>query len=241
MKASWIFAAALALASAPAAAADLPVKTRGYAPPAAPAFTWTGCYIGVQAGGGVLSDTAVEIESTDNSRGNGAIVGGQLGCNYQIGMFVLGVEADGFWSSIRNENVFSDSDFFASNRTKNKHDFDIAARFGIAFDRALIYGKAGWAWGKFDFEELDIRTDPGSDFFSSKASATLNGVLIGAGAEYALTQNWTTKFEYNYLNFTSKNVNFIVACDDNSSCDNNSRSVSADKHVFKLGINYKLF
>jgi outer membrane immunogenic protein len=235
MKASLIFAAALALASAPAAAADLVAKPRGYAPPGAPAFSWTGCYIGVQAGGGVLSDSHV---GPDNARGNGAIAGGQLGCNYQIGMLVLGLEADGFWSSIRNEATFSESDFIDSNRAKNKHDFDIAARFGIAFDRTLIYGKAGWVWGKFDFDF----TETGSDFFDSdKGSATLNGVLIGAGVEYALTQNWTTKFEYNYLNFTSKNVNFIAACDDSSSCESFSRSVSADKHVFKLGINYKLF
>jgi outer membrane immunogenic protein len=237
MKASLIFAAALALASAPAAAADLVAKPRGYVPAAAPAFTWTGCYIGVQAGAGVLNDSFVESESLDNHRGNGAIVGGQLGCNYQVGMLVFGVEADGFWSGIRNENTFSNADFTETVRTKNKHDFDIAARFGIAFDRTLIYGKAGWVWGRFDFDE----TETDADFFdSAKGRATLNGVLIGAGMEYALTQNWTTKFEYNYLNFTSKNVNFIN-CDLDGSCFNFSQSVSADKHVFKLGINYKLF
>ena len=33
--------------------------------------------------------------------------------------------------------------------TKNKSDFDIAVHGGIAFDRTLDYGKAGWVLGQF--------------------------------------------------------------------------------------------
>jgi opacity protein-like surface antigen len=37
-------------------------------------------------------------------------------------------------------------------------------------------------------------------------SATLDGLLIGLGLEYAFFNNWTAKFEYDYLGFDSKNV-----------------------------------
>jgi outer membrane immunogenic protein len=38
-----------------ASAADLPLKAMPYAAPA-PVFSWTGCYVGVHAGAGVLHD-----------------------------------------------------------------------------------------------------------------------------------------------------------------------------------------
>ena len=44
------------------------------------------------------------------------------------------------------------------------------------------------------------------------------GVLIGAGFEYALTDNWTAKFEYNYLDFGDKVVDFTqTSCTRNAS------------------------
>jgi len=70
---------------------------------------------------------------------------------------VLGIEGEGFWSGLKtqdNENETSgdESDgYFENYTTKNKWDADIAARFGVAFDRALVYSKAGVVWGRFSF------------------------------------------------------------------------------------------
>jgi hypothetical protein len=33
--------------------------------------------------------------------GVGGLAGGQIGCNYQIGMLVLGIEGEGFWSGMK--------------------------------------------------------------------------------------------------------------------------------------------
>jgi outer membrane immunogenic protein len=130
----------------PAFAADLPMKAMPYAAPA-PAFSWTGCYIGVQAGAGVLLDQGFEnVGNAGDRHGIGGLAGGQLGCNYQTGMLVLGVEGEGFWSGMK----VTQDQFFASNpgtlssiaTIRNKWDYDIAGRFGIAIDHALIYGKA---------------------------------------------------------------------------------------------------
>jgi outer membrane immunogenic protein len=98
-----------------AGAADLPVRTPAPAPVvAAPIFTWSGVYMGVQGGWQQqrdhYSDDFVAVPAgqappgaIDPSRGfasfgttkkNGFIGGAHAGYNHQIGSLVVGVEAD---------------------------------------------------------------------------------------------------------------------------------------------------
>ena len=160
-----------------ASAADLTVKAP-YA--AAPAFSWTGRYVGVHAGAGVLLDQGFDNSAADR-HGVGGLAGGQIGCNYQTGMLVVGIEGEGFWSGMRltQDQFFGPNNALSSSTTiKNKWDYDIAGRFGVAIERALVYGKAGWVVGGFDW---DFRTVDGD--FRDQANATLNGLLIGVGME----------------------------------------------------------
>jgi len=219
-----------------ASAADLAVKAP-YA--AAPAFSWTGCYVGVHAGAGVLLDQGFDNSAADR-HGVGGLAGGQIGCNYQTGMLVVGIEGEGFWSGMRvtQDQFFGPNNALSSSATiKNKWDYDIAGRFGVAIERALVYGKAGWVLGGFDWNFAPVNGTS-----RDQGNATLNGLLIGVGMEYAFTNNWTTKFEYDYLGFGAKNVTFNSFC---PSCNQVNatfvQSVSADKHIFKVGINYKFF
>ena len=112
--------AVLALAGTSAAiAADMPLKA-----PAAPvveAFSWTGFYVGLNAGGfwgvgheGFVIDDSlgryytfgagqpaniaqVMFIGNQGLRNSGFTGGGQIGVNYQTGPFVLGLEADLEW------------------------------------------------------------------------------------------------------------------------------------------------
>ncbi len=115
----------------------------------------------------------------------------------------------------------------------------------MAFDRTLVYGKAGWVWGKFNFSgtendsccnELD-----GPFTGSQSASATLNGLLLGVGIEHALTQNWTVKFEYNYLRYGSREL-AVTGCDNEfgpiTCFPLGTTTFHADKQIFKIGANY---
>lgn len=233
------------LGSAAGLAADLPMKAMPYAAP--PVFSWTGCYVGVHAGAGVMHDTWTD------ENGTGGLAGGQLGCNYQDGNWVFGAEGEGYWSGIKATDARSGS---LSNLTqqfaigglttdtltaKNKYDFSIAARAGIAFDRTLVYGKAGWVWGKFDFLSTESCCGSTPVLSTSAASGTLDGLLLGAGIEHALTNNWTVKLEYNFLKYGSKELSF-------TSCSNSggpttcfadgTGTVHADKQIFKIGANY---
>src|SRR5947208_3079498 len=114
-------------AAGTAGAADLPVKAPVMAPVLAPAFSWTGCYIGGNAGwigggdrydlsmaGGFLNPLNVfsipansallnHSYTSNGSSNSGFTGGGQIGCNYQNGSFVWGVEADINGSSQRDQ------------------------------------------------------------------------------------------------------------------------------------------
>jgi opacity protein-like surface antigen len=153
-------------------------RSQNLLPP--PATDWTGCYAGVHAGGGVLSDTFTSFDNGNFTTvdGGGAVAGGQAGCNCQAGMMVYGVEGDAAWSNVANRfshaNAFG---FMGVSSDRNRWSADIAARTGIAFERALLYGKAGAAAGRFDF----FTSDNAGDFL--QGGTTLTGLLLGLGIE----------------------------------------------------------
>src|ERR1019366_5011001 len=115
-----------------ASAADLPMKAW---PPVAPAFSWSGLYVGVNAGAGVLLDQGYQNVFIADRHGVGGLAGGQIGFNYQMGMLVVGIEGEGSWSGMKvTQDQFFGNSFFSTASIKNKWDYDVAGRFGIAVD-----------------------------------------------------------------------------------------------------------
>jgi outer membrane immunogenic protein len=204
-----------------ARAAAYPVKAAPLSD--VPTFNWTGCYLGAHGGGGVMND------SYTGRNGFGALAGGQAGCNYQIKQFVFGIEGEASWSGLSNDNRITSAAFTTDTTTRNRWDADVALRIGIiTSDRILPYAKIGGAWGGFDYST----TGPGATF--QQGSATLPGLLIGGGIEYAFSSNWTGKVEYNSI-FVRDNVNFTVCGP--APCVVTSTQ-SAAKQTVKVGINY---
>jgi outer membrane immunogenic protein len=251
MKSLLVAGFALLAGLVSANAADLPIKAP--VPVVAP-FSWTGFYVGGQVGGGVIFDAGWVPRGTAagvDRHGIGALAGGQIGANYQVGMLVLGIEGEGFWSSMQNTVNFHSNSFaqvpnsiFATAHVSNRWDAAISGRFGVAFDRALVYGKAGWVWGGFDWNYNQPLNNftlvPFPSPYTETASATLDGLLIGIGLEYAFDNHWTAKFEYDYLGFSTKDVLFTTAGFTSPLPPLNTykQTVSADKHIFKVGVNY---
>ena len=228
----------LVIGSAAAMAADLrlPVKT---SIAAAPVFSWTGCYVGAHVGGTKIHSFTPRISKARAGQAattvTGAVAGGQVGCNYQQGNWVVGVEGEGSWSNSRATNSLTFSPTASESfTTKNTNDFSIAGRAGIAFDRTLIYGKGGWAWGSFDYNSTFICCDFAAVRSDISGSSTLNGFLVGAGIEHALTRNWTVKFEYNYVDFGSRFLNLHMT----PGGDPIRISQSVTRQTFKVGANY---
>ena len=218
-----------ALVAGPAMAADLGLPSLKAPPPLAPAYSWTGCYLGVQGGGGFMHDSEVDSSSDPIFHGGGAIAGGQAGCNYQIQHIVLGIEGEGWWSGLSNKSTdnattttISGTDtltttFSEFNQTRNQWDAVVALRGGYAVDRVLFYGKAGVVWGGFRFSDAFSRTDVlngvlvNSQSSSEDGSKTLTGMLLGVGVEWAFLDNWTFRAEADYLNFPRTDVPFTLS------------------------------
>ncbi len=121
---------ALACCSGTAIAADMPLKA-----PEAPAYQWGGCYLGVNLGGGssgtnfgstvdpgtylAAGDAAtVSGSGSGGANADGILAGGQVGCNFQSGTLVYGLEGDFdyFHSNPRftnNTNTLADGNTFA--------------------------------------------------------------------------------------------------------------------------------
>lgn len=165
---SGIFAATLTsvVALASANAADMYSGGGGYKDgPAYVGVNWSGLYVGVNAGYGWSANT-------DYLDPTGAFGGGQIGYNIQRGNIVFGLETDFQGSGISDGG--SSLDWFGSLR----------GRLGYAFDRALVYGTAGFGYGQV------------SNFGFSE---TQTGWVVGAGVEYKLTPVWSAKAEYQYF------------------------------------------
>jgi outer membrane immunogenic protein len=80
----------------------------------------------------------------------------------------------------------------------------LAARFGYGSDHALFYGKLGGGWvGNNGFSVLDLTT---GQAFIGTGSSSVGGWLVGAGIEYAFTNNWTMKIEYDYIGLPGRSV-----------------------------------
>jgi outer membrane immunogenic protein len=222
MKKILLSSVALLGLTAGAMAADLPSR-RAPAPviAAVPVFTWTGFYVGVNAGyGWNNNDVSVTLPSgaTFTSDDEGGFVGGaQVGYNYQIGSLVLGIEADLQYADLGGEVVipgfvgFDDGDNYFGT---------VRARVGVAFDRALVYATGGFAYG-------DVGGGFGSD--------ANGGWTLGGGVEYAFTNNLTAKVEGLYVNLERDNNNFVVGLPAGTLISNDNSEFA----VVRAGLNFK--
>jgi outer membrane immunogenic protein len=218
--AAGCFAIAALVTAQCAAAADLSVAPLYKAPPPAmaPAYNWSGFYLGVNGGGGwghSYWDT-----SSDRIGLSGGLVGGTAGYNWQIGSAVLGLEGDIDWANLKGTN--SSTLCPAGCSTSDTWLSTVRGRAGYAFGSVLPYVTGGLALG-------DIRAaTPGFP----GASNTSAGWTAGGGIEFGLTGNWSAKAEYLYVDLGRFNCG--VSCN-GLPTDN----VSMHDNVVRAGVNYR--
>ncbi|HEY7382965.1 MAG TPA: outer membrane beta-barrel protein [Beijerinckiaceae bacterium] len=233
MKRLFLVMAAMTAASA-ASAADLPGRAAVVAPSfAAPAFTWTGFYVGANAGY-TWSDADAEMVSVGGNLlpvdiRNGvfptnigidreAFIGGaQAGYNMQFGMFVAGAEADISWAGSQDSKTYSVIDPapppwpFAGALTNSTFGTELEwlatfrLRGGIAVDRALFFVTAGVAGGEVT-NSFGIGIPMIAYNKTWSRSDTEWGAVVGGGMEYALTDSISLKAEYLYYNLGDRTI-----------------------------------
>ena len=241
MKKRWMGIVGLAAlgAAAPASAADMAVK----APPPAPLpviYNWSGFYIGGNLGGAWSSgwsSTSNPVPSEVfvgfppmalSNTASGVIGGGQIGYNWQFnGNWLLGVETDFQGAHLQSGSTVSPVPLsptagggFALNSSEfMNRELDwfgtVRGRLGLTFDRLLIYGTGGFAYGH-------VKEAANNTFFASTIlnagfqaafpvsnTTTKTGWTAGGGVEYALPAtygNWTIRGEYLFVSLDGDSV-----------------------------------
>ena len=221
-------------------------------------YNWTGLYVGAHLGGGLnlidVTDPLGPALFGNPIHSNGPFAGLQAGYNYQSGIFVYGVEADvslpqmegtGTCSAV-NANIIN-----STCRLSTDAFGTVTGRLGLALGpegRALIYGKAGAAWstGSFDVATGDMHGgEQGNPFAIKTAGLSQWGWTLGAGAEYALSSNWSVRSEYDYIRFGDADVTLLPTAYLSSTgvvtgtVPARQGQVSQDAHAIKLGLNYR--
>jgi outer membrane immunogenic protein len=274
--------AAIALIGTPAFAADMAVK----APPPAPApvpYSWTGFYVGGNAGYGwatadhdwtmtLLNNVVLPatVVGSDSHRFGGALGGLQAGYNWQVSNFLLGVETDIQISGQQGDQTFLGTIVFASglpNTTSTTSYTDKLPWFGtlraraglLATDRWLLYATGGLAYGRVEID--GVSSIPGSSSATRasvppagfNASTTKAGWTVGGGVEGAITNNWTWKVEYLYMDLGSISGSYTFPVN-GSSCTSTPAgcfivitgsggtfSSRVTDNIVRLGVNYRFY
>lgn len=203
------------------------------------AYDWSGFYVGV-FGGYAFGDFDVDGDDgafdeagseTFDLDPEDAAVGLTAGYNWQADQFVFGLEGEIGYNFAGDEDDDLPDDNFA------EVDYGIygtlAARLGWAFNNLLLYGKAGGALAEIDNRAGDLvgastdrdPTDLGKD------DQTAFGLLLGAGAEFGWSENWSIKAEYNYMAFEDG---------DDTNEDGDDFDFENDMHLVKIGVNFAL-
>ena len=256
-------AAAFAVVSSAALAADLPTKapvTTQYVVPAATAPAWAGFYVGVNAGYGTSTGdqtiagadpngvTAVNLGLVPpglNTHGGGALLGATVGYNYMLNdRVLLGGEADFDWSGLSGSDgqqiSFGPLALDTEGTSKLRWLGTLRGRAGyLITPTTLLYGTGGLAFGSVESSTAVTLAAPKP--FGAQASAdsssTKLGWTIGAGVEQQLASRWSVKAEYQFVDLGSIDNSFGAKIG-GAIPVNFASHEDLRYHTFRVGLNY---
>lgn len=198
-------AAAAALFYAPGTvfAADIMRSSPYFSAPAPMStYNWTGAYVGANFGYQWSS-------ATDTGANPNGFAGGiQGGYNWQISQFVFGLETD--------LQASGSDDTFANWKFSNPWFGTLRGRAGYALNNVLFFGTLGMAYGGGKVEWAGF-----------SESNTHVGWTAGAGIEVGLTQNWSVKAEYLYVDLSDQHYSLF------------GNSVGFQSSILRFGANYR--
>jgi outer membrane immunogenic protein len=227
-----IIAFALIAFTTSAIAADLPVKAPPPAP-LAPAYMWTGCYIGGNIGWAQLSAHLNDrFDGNDGNLSSSSVAGGgQIGCDYQFASnWVFGVRGliDGMDINRNRASILDPTGIGFHARA---HWFGtVTARLGYLFTPTFLFYVNG-GWGSVN-EKFSV-TRSVDNFVIASADRNASGGDVGVGIEYMFAQNWTMWLEWDHIFLDHNSIEFLDLTVDR--VDNINRNF--DKVLF--GINWR--
>jgi len=226
-------------------------------------YGWGEADFGITPGGSWVGDpdlAGVTSAASGSPRISGALGGIQAGYNYQMNNVVLGVEVDVSASGVNgrfatgsfNGAAAGTADVYSARGEAGADWFATARlRFGIAADKALFYVTGGAIITENNFSHsinfvnttgfvaLPVTSSSGGANAGSNSRVNF-GWVVGAGVEYALSQNWSAKLEYLYADLGSNAVSSRYAQTSPSVANFDIRH-REDKtlSIVRVGLNYK--
>jgi len=251
-KTGFAIAAALAITAAPSArAADLPLKAPT---PFVERFSWTGCYLGGQLGGGfarkditdpvqLVQDSFLGLGTTPDvttagTSPRGVVIGGQIGCDYQFApSWVIGIEGAAAGSTMKGSTTVGlplGNPDTALVQAKTDFLTSVTARFGYAFDNVLLYARGGVAMAA---DRYDVTGSFAGTPFGFVGLENRFGWVAGGGVDWAFSPHWSASFEYDYYGFGHN----TIAMSDPVNVFLGNVDVRQNIQVVKVGLNFHIW
>lgn len=209
--------------------------------------TWKGLFLGFDLGGAfgksiwsnpfgstIASPGFVNISGFgDKIKATGPLAGGNIFINGQKGRLVYGVGGSLLATNIRGENTLFSGIGGINGQTTANYLGTLVGKIGTTFNHSLLYINAGRA-----ILNTQYRLNGNTGILTLGAeNKTIQhwGWTSGLGIEYALSGNWLSSVEYDYVSIPSHTITFpsveLI----------NTQLISAHQtlNIFKLGIKYK--
>jgi outer membrane immunogenic protein len=203
--------------------------------PVAMPSSWTGFYLGAQAGGAFGNSNQINAgplgfgPTTHGYKIAGALAGGTAGYNLQSGPWVYGLEGDFSWADLQGQanNV---PPFVPTTVVATQEHWLGTGRGRLGWTtptNAMIYVTGGFAVASVE------ATISAVGFPVLSQTNTRWGGTVGGGAEVMLARGWSAKAEYLYVTLQSSSYFPSPPPTFNTRSD-----VPVDEHMFRFGLNY---
>jgi len=169
---------------------------------------------------------------------SGALGGFDVGCQYQFGWWLIGVEVDGAVTNKDGQAFDLDPFFnpFFVSQTTERWMATARLRLGYAADKWLFFITGGGAWSGVEVTVWNSVTPA----ISAHHKRTLAGWTVGAGWEYALGYGWSWKSEFLYIDYGwQRFFDPADTCSPNCAFFVNPRDVNLKNYVFRTGLNWR--
>jgi len=187
----------------------------------------------VAGGGGVAPLPAavlLQTPTTVSSNGSDAIGGLQLGCDYQMDRFVLGIQAMADLGVINGSNALAPQ-LTLNTSTRNLYTATLRAGY-LVTPEILAYVRGGAAWTRTSVSVVNNTTGQ-----SATAAFNRSGWTVGAGVEWMFARNWSAFAEYDYADFGT-----VTGTLPNAAAVTGGPNVVSQKtqiHTALVGVNYR--
>ena len=169
---------------------------------------------------------------------SGALGGFDVGCQYQFGWWLIGIEVDAAATNKDGQAFDLDPFFnpFFVSQTTERWMATARLRLGYAADKWLFFITGGGAWSGVEVTVWNSVTPA----ISAHHKRTLAGWTVGAGWEYALGYGWSWKSEFLYIDYGwQRFFDPADTCSPNCAFFVNPRDVNLKNYVFRTGLNWR--